>query len=108
MKVFSSNYALSGDMSRRMMEILGRHAAAVEVYSVDEAFLDFTGVAAGSLESHAQDVRQTVLRWTGIPIGVDVAATKVLAKLANRVAKKSAGVCVLDHEIAVGRALLHG
>ena len=105
-EVFSSNYALYGDMSRRVMQVLRQHAAAVEVYSIDEAFLSLEGMAATGLEPHARQVRQTVRQWTGIPIGVGVAASKVLAKLANRQAKKTGGVCVLDHESRAGQDLL--
>ncbi len=105
-EVFSSNYALYGDMCRRVMQVLGQHSAAVEVYSIDEAFLSLDGMAAGQMEAYAWHIRETVRRWTGIPIGVGVAATKVLAKLANRQAKKTGGVCVLDHESAAGRALI--
>ena len=105
-EVFSSNYALYGDMSRRVMQILRQHAAAVEVYSIDEAFLSLEGMAPGQMEAHACRVRGIVRQWTGIPIGVGVAATKVLAKLANRQAKKTGGVCVLDHETQAGQDLL--
>ena len=105
-EVFSSNYALYGDMSRRVMQVLRQHAAAVEVYSIDEAFLSLEGMAPGQMEAHARQVREIVRQWTGIPIGVGVAATKVLAKLANRQAKKTGGVCVLDHESAAGKDLL--
>ena len=105
-EVFSSNYALYGDMSRRVMQILRQHAAALEVYSIDEAFLTLDGMVIGQMEAHARRVRATVLQWTGIPIGVGVAKTKVLAKLANRHAKKHGGVYVLDHESEGGRALV--
>ena len=105
--VFSSNYALYGDMSRRVMATLRQHAAGVEVYSIDEAFLSLDGLAGtGQLETHAWAMRETVRRWTGIPIGVGVAATKTLAKLANRQAKQTGGVCVLDHQSQAGRDLL--
>jgi DNA polymerase V len=83
-EVFSSNYALYGDMSRRVMRVLADHAATIEVYSIDEAFLDLSGLSGSSLEAHAREVRETVLRWTGIPVGVGVSSIKVLAKLANR------------------------
>ena len=105
-EVFSSNYALYGDMSRRVMSVLADHAAAVEVYSIDEAFLSLVGLSASQLEVHARQVRTTVKQWTGIPIGVGVSATKVLAKLANRQAKKTGGVCVLNHASGEGKALL--
>ncbi len=105
-EVFSSNYALYGDMSRRVMQVLREHAVAVEVYSIDEAFLSLDGMAAGQHEAHARHIRETVRRWTGIPIGVGVAATKTLAKLANRQAKKTGGVCVLNHASEAGQAIM--
>ena len=98
LKVFSSNYPLYGDMSARAMNILRRFAPSVEVYSVDEAFLDLEGMAFDDLMPHARNIRQTVLRWVGLPVCVGVAPTKVLAKIANRIAKKDKlgnGVCVL-------------
>ena len=100
--VFSSNYALYGDMSRRVMWYLSQVAPAVEVYSIDEAFLDLHGMErflVESLDTFARTVRANVLARTGIPTCVGVAPTKTLAKLANRLAKKSpamGGVCSLD------------
>jgi DNA polymerase V len=89
--VFSSNYHLYGDMSWRVMEtlrILMGDSGAVEVYSVDEAFLDFDHIPADQLADYARHVKSTVEQWTGISVSVGVAATKTLAKLANRIAKK--------------------
>ena len=85
--VFSSNYALYGDMSARVMQVLGRMAPRLEVYSIDEAFLDLTGLPGGA-PAHARRIRETVLRWTGIAVSVGIGPTKTLAKLANRTAKK--------------------
>lgn len=85
--VFSSNYALYGDISARVMQILSRFCPAVEIYSIDEAFCDLSGVPGGA-EAYARRVRATVLAWTGIPVSVGIARTKTLAKLANRFAKK--------------------
>lgn len=89
-QVFSSNYSLYGDMSRRVMEVLARHCADIEVYSIDEAFLElrFANQTAASLETWAEDLRARVFTWTGIPVSVGIAPTKTLAKLANHVAKK--------------------
>ena len=98
LEVLTSNHALYGDMNHRIMQVLRQHAAAVEVYSINEAFLSLEGMAVSQMEDHARRVRGMVRQWTGIPIGVGVAATKVLAKLANRQAKKTGGVCVLDHQ----------
>jgi DNA polymerase V len=93
-QVFSSNYALYGDLSRRVMEVLGQFSSEVEVYSIDEAFL---GLAGLSCEMVAHHMRLTVKQWTGIPVSVGVATTKTLAKIANHQAKQQGGVCVL-HE----------
>ena len=100
--VFSSNYALYGDMSRRVMWYLSQVAPAVEIYSIDEAFLDLHGLerfVVSSLDTFARTIRTNVLARTGIPTCVGMAPTKTLAKLANRLAKKNpdlGGVCSLD------------
>jgi len=83
---FSSNYALYGDMSERVMSLIETMVPAVEVYSIDEAFADLTGI--NSLEQFGRQIRAQVLRCTGIPVGVGVASTKTLAKLANHTAKR--------------------
>ncbi|ORT73181.1 translesion error-prone DNA polymerase V subunit UmuC [Pseudomonas mosselii] len=84
---FSSNYALYGDMSERVMLLIESMVPAAEVYSIDECFADLTGVQ-GSLTQFGRDVRAKVLRCTGIPVGVGIARTKTLAKLANHTAKR--------------------
>lgn len=84
---FSSNYALYGDMSERVMSLIESMVPATEVYSIDECFADLTGVQ-GSLTQVGRDVRAKVLRCTGIPVGVGIARTKTLAKLANHTAKR--------------------
>ena len=97
-RVFSSNYALYGDMSRRVNQVLGRFSPEVETYSIDESFLDLGGLGHRDLWAHAQDLRATVRRWTAIPTCVGLGPTKTLAKLANAVAKKNpvfGGVCDL-------------
>lgn len=83
---FSSNYALYGDMSERVMSLIESMVPAVEVYSIDEAFADLTGIA--DLDSLGRRIRSRVLRCTGIPVGVGIAHTKTLAKLANHTAKR--------------------
>jgi DNA polymerase V len=85
-EVFSSNYALYGDMSARVMRVLARFCPAVDVYSIDEAFADLSGVPGGAA-SFARRLRATVESWTGIPVSVGIGPTKTLAKLANRFAK---------------------
>jgi DNA polymerase V len=87
--VFSSNYHLYGDMSWRVMETLRTLCNKVEVYSVDEAFLDLSEVPPHQLQDHAQQIKDTVEQWTGISVSIGVAPTKTLAKLANRLAKKN-------------------
>ncbi len=96
--VFSSNYTLYGDMSSRMNAIYRDFSPDVEVYSIDESFLDLSGFPAADLVTMARDLRSTVRQWTGIPTCVGLGPTKTLAKLANRIAKKAAeldGVCDL-------------
>lgn len=84
--VFSSNYALYGDMSERVMTVIERLVPAVEVYSIDESFVDLTGVS--DVEALGRRIRAQVLASTGIPVGVGIAGTKTLAKLANHSAKR--------------------
>jgi DNA polymerase V len=85
-QVFSSNYTLYGDMSARVMSILREEVPAIEVYSIDEAFLQ---LPKGFTEEQARALRAKVLQWTGIPVCIGIASTKLLAKLANRHAKKN-------------------
>lgn len=88
-QVFSSNYQLYGDLSRRVMRILDELHPDVLQYSIDEAFLDLSHLPVGSEESWVQEVRDKVTRETGIPVTIGVASTKTLAKVANQVAKKN-------------------
>ena len=85
--VRSSNYTLYGDLSARVMRVLADFTPELEIYSIDEAFLGLAGFGE-RLEAHARTLRATVLQWTGIPVSVGIAATKTLAKAANRRAKK--------------------
>ena len=105
--VFSSNYALYGDMSARVMELLGCFTPAVEVYSIDEAFLGLEGFKPAMLHDHLTGMRRSIRQWTGIPVSVGVAPTKTLAKLANRIAKKysSDGVYIMNDEALMTRIL---
>lgn len=82
----SSNYTLYADMSNRVMSILADMAPSQEVYSIDECFLDLTGIA--DLVTHGRDIRERIRQWTGLPVCVGIASTKTRAKLANHVAKK--------------------
>lgn len=90
-KVFSSNYALYGDMSRRVMSTLGSLARDVEIYSIDEAFLSLDGFQHRGLSNYAATIRTSVKRATGIPVSIGIGPTKTLAKIANRLAKKLPG-----------------
>ena len=98
----SSNYTLYGDMSRRVMTILADFAPRQEVYSIDECFLDVTGISG--LTDHGHQIRSRIQQWVGLPVCVGYAETKTMAKLANHCAKKglagAAGVCDLT---ALGR-----
>jgi len=91
-EVFSSNYTLYGDMSHRVIQTLQEFTPEVEVYSIDEAFMNLAGVREKHLPELGQRIREKVWRWTGIPVSVGIAETKTLAKLANRRAKHSTEV----------------
>ena len=86
--VFSSNYSLYGDMSRRVMKTLKYFGTEIEVYSIDEAFLDLTGISDELVELFGKKIRNTILEWTGIPTSIGIASTKTLSKVANHIAKK--------------------
>jgi len=88
-RVFSSNYALYGDLSRRVMQTLAEFSPEIEIYSIDEAFLDFQGFSRRNLTAYGHEICATVKRWTGIPVSIGIAETKTLAKIANRLAKRS-------------------
>ena len=98
--VFSSNYHLYGDISNRVMDTLRILSPSVEVYSVDECFLDLNGIEPSKLYDYSLYLKHTTELWTGIPVSVGVAPTKVLSKVANRLAKKdkigTRGVMVLQ------------
>jgi DNA polymerase V len=101
-EVFSSNYALYGDMSDRVMKTLQEFVPQLEIYSIDEAFLDFRGMKHHDLFEYCKMIRQKVKQYTGIPVSIGIAPTKTLAKIANRYVKKhrkESGVCILDNEI---------
>lgn len=101
-QVFSANFTLYGDMSRRVMEILGEYSPEMEIYSIDEAFLKLSGFEQYDLQAYGLEIRNRVVKWTGIPISVGIAPTKSLAKVANRIAKKfqgkTGGSYVMDTE----------
>ena len=87
-QVFSSNYSLYGDLSRRVMRTLKRFNSDIEVYSIDEAFMDLTNFSDSEVLDVGQEIRETVLQWTGIPTSIGIAKTKTLSKVANHIAKK--------------------
>lgn len=106
-RVFSSNYALYGDMSARVMRILGGFSEEAEVYSIDECFLLLRGLSSSSLLRTAREIRRAVRQWTGIPVCVGLARTKTLAKVANRLAKREDGdgTRLLEDERDIDRVL---
>ena len=87
-QVFSSNYSLYGDISRRVMRTLKRFNSEIEVYSIDEAFLDLSNFSDDEVEDVGKEVRSVVLQWTGMPTSIGIAKTKTLSKIANHIAKK--------------------
>ncbi|MBP6976972.1 MAG: Y-family DNA polymerase [Bacteroidales bacterium] len=86
--VFSTNYTLYGDVSQRVMTVLQQFTPTLEVYSIDEAFLELTGIAGLEPQRYGEQIVRTVMKWTGIPVSVGIASTKTLAKLANDLAKE--------------------
>lgn len=109
-RVFSSNYTLYGDMSARVMQLIKEFVPRTEVYSIDEIFADLTGLPIIDLTGLAKQIRETVMRCTGIPVSVGIAATKTLAKMANDQVKKQrlpGGVLIADSDHKT-TALLQG
>ena len=100
--VYSSNYALYGDMSSRVMNILSTFSPEIEVYSIDEAFLKFQGFEMFDLDEYGVRIQRTVTKGTGIPVSIGFAPTKALAKVANKIAKKfperTQSVYTIDNE----------
>jgi DNA polymerase V len=100
--VFSSNFALYGDMSSRVMSILADYSPDMEIYSIDEAFLELSGFERFNIQEYGEQMQKKVTKWTGIPISIGIAPTKSLSKLANRIAKKypthTNSVYIIDNE----------
>lgn len=99
-QVFSANFTLYGDLSARVMNSLAEFTPELEIYSVDEAFLNLTGFERANLNAYGRLIKRSVEQWTGIPISIGIAETKTLAKIANHLAKKSKkanGVLDLTH-----------
>ena len=105
-QVFSTNFSLYGDLSRRVMKTISTEVNIMEEYSIDEAFLDFSDFY--DIE-RAMHLKKKVFKWTGIPISIGIAKNKVLAKIANDVAKKQvdSGVFLLEGKSNVDRILSH-
>ena len=107
--VFSSNYVLYGDMSRRVMTLLSAYTPKLDIYSIDEAFMDFSGMGtAEELMPYARDMVRFITRGTGIPISLGIAPTRTLAKMASKFAKKYKGyhsVCIIDSDEKREKAL---
>jgi len=98
--IFSSNYALYGDISRRVMKTLKSFSNKIEIYSIDEAFIDLSHVEDKEIENYGKEIRDRILKWTGIPTSVGIAKTKTLSKVANNIAKKNkTGVIYLNENI---------
>ena len=87
--VRSSNYALYGDMSHRVMETLRFLTHEIEVYSIDEAFAELSTNIYADLNEYGRVIREMILQWTGLPVSVGIAPSKTLAKIANHIAKKN-------------------
>jgi DNA polymerase V len=105
---FSSNYALYGDISARVMNCLNDLCPAVEVYSIDEAFLDLSIIPDNELFDFGVEIKKKIAKWTKIPISIGIAPTKSLAKLANRYAKKNfkeVGIFIINSEDVLQKVL---
>ena len=106
--VFSTNFPLYGDMSNRVMNTLSNFVKEIEVYSIDESFLDLSGYERYNLREYGKSIVKTVRQNTGIPVSIGIANTKTLSKIANKFAKKYKaynGVCIIDTEYKRLRAL---
>lgn len=101
-QLFSSNYALYGDLSNRVMAILNQFTPHVEIYSIDEAFLNFDGLTISNYHDYGTQIKKRVQKWVGLPVCIGFAETKGLSKIANKIAKKfqdrTSGVYVIDNE----------
>ncbi|NPA43238.1 MAG: Y-family DNA polymerase [Chlorobi bacterium] len=108
-EVFSANFALYGDLSSRMMSLIGSRVPEMEVYSIDEAFMKFEGMDPSDTEVRMRELRRTVRKQIGIPLTIGLAPTKTLAKVAARIAKKfpdrTGGVYLLDTPEKIEKAL---
>lgn len=108
-KVFSSNYQLYADMSNRVTSVIRSFCPQVEVYSIDESFIEFNGFERYDLKSYCDEMKSTIQQFTKIPVCIGIAPTKALAKVANRIAKKFPahhnGVYLIDSQDKIQKAL---
>ncbi len=105
---FSSNYALYGDMSSRVFQIVKQNAPSVEIYSIDEAFMDLSGIDQEELKDYGKELVRKIRKCTGIPVSIGVAHTKTLAKIASRLCKKYPkfeGCCVMTRPQDIQKVL---
>ena len=103
-KIFSTNFSLYGDMSNRVMSILMKESPEIEIYSIDEAFLNLKGIE--EKEKYAVKLRKKVLQWTGIPISIGIGSTKTLSKIASLIAKTNKqGVYILKSKSQIEKTL---
>ncbi len=108
LEVRSSNYTLYGDLSARVMSLLAEVAPKLEVYSIDEAFMNMDGVRNEDLPGICRDLIKKIRKWTGVPVSIGIAETKTLSKVANHFAKKYKGykgVCIIDSPEKMRKAL---
>jgi DNA polymerase V len=108
--IFSSNYQLYGDMSHRVMTSLNYFTPDIDIYSIDESFINLSGFEHQGLIQHSTKIKNKIKQWTGIPVAVGLGSNKVLAKLANHIAKKHKGDGVfqldkLENEIVLMKQL---
>ena len=106
--VRSSNYTLYGDLSARVMSLLAEVAPKLEVYSIDEAFMNMDGIRNEDLPGICRDLIKKIRKWTGVPVSIGIAETKTLSKVANHFAKKYKGykgVCIIDSPEKMRKAL---
>lgn len=108
LQVYSTNFVLYGDMSRRVMNILRDIAPKIEVYSIDEAFMDLTGIPVETLDNLGHELSRKIKRYTGIPVSIGIAPTKTLAKIASKLCKKYPkleGSCLMYREQDINKVI---
>ena len=86
-KTYSTNFSLYGDMSNRVMSVLSKESPKIEIYSIDEAFIDLKGIK--EKKQYCVQIRKKILKYTGIPTSIGIGKTKTISKIANKIAKKT-------------------